>query len=84
MILGGALITQYKAEEEAEPARFRNFQNRFLRKLTGSVEYRGVVPEEDDSVFSYGEPVEPSVSFCAIPPPFFLTFLAKSYILVRI
>jgi len=50
MILGGALITQYKTKEEAEPARFKNFQNRFHRKLTGSVEYRGVVPEEDDSV----------------------------------
>ncbi len=55
MILGGALITQYKTKEEAEPARFKNFQNRFHRKLTGSVEYRGVVPEEDDSVSLYGE-----------------------------
>ena len=55
MILGGALITQYKTKEEAEPARFKNFQNRFHRKLTGSVEYRGVVPEEDDSVSFYGE-----------------------------
>ena len=55
MILGGALITQYKTKEEAEPARFKNFQNRLLRKLTGSVEYRGVVREEDDSVSLYGE-----------------------------
>jgi hypothetical protein len=53
MILGGALITQYKTKEEAEPARFKNFQNRFHRKLIGSVEYRGVVPEEDDSVSFY-------------------------------
>jgi len=50
MILGGALITQYKTKEEAEPARFKSFQNRLHRKLAGSVEYRGVVPEEDDSV----------------------------------
>jgi hypothetical protein len=50
MILGGALITQYKTKEEAEPARFKNFQNRFHRKLAGSVEYCGVVLEEDDSV----------------------------------
>jgi len=55
MILGGALITQYKTKEEAEPARFKNFQNRLHRKLTGSAEYCGVVPEEDDSVSLYGE-----------------------------
>ncbi len=60
MILGGTLITQYKTKEEAGPARFRIFQNRSLRKLTGSVEHCGVVPEEDDSVSFYGELVEPA------------------------
>jgi hypothetical protein len=53
MILGGALITQYIKKEEEEPARFQKASESVRQWQADSVEYCGVVLEEDDSVSLY-------------------------------
>jgi hypothetical protein len=61
MILGGALITQYIKKEEEEPARFQKASESVRQRQADSVEYCGVVLEEDDSVSFYGAcPAKPS------------------------
>jgi hypothetical protein len=55
MILGGALITQYKTKEEAEPARFKIFRIGFTENSPVLLNIAGSFRRRTTPFLFYGE-----------------------------